>query len=102
MCNPELSDAFILIQPLRSTSKIRKKNATEKCILADQLLPKLPSIDANTLFQDFCIFLQLPHKDLWKDWAYLDRKMLISPDWEKKGKKTQSECMSLWPKLHVK
>lgn len=62
----------------------------EKCILADQLLPKLPSIDANSFYQHFCIFSKLPHKDLWKDWAYLDKKMFISLDWEKKGKKSQS------------
>lgn len=84
MCNSELSDAIILIQPLCSTSRVRKKK--KKCYgeIPDQLLPKLPSIDANSLYQGFCVSLQLPHIDLWKYWAYLDKKMLISLNWEKK------------------
>lgn len=72
---------IILIQPCYSTSKV--KNALEKCILPDLLLPKLPSTDVNSLYH--CAFATA-RKNLWKYPAYIDKQILIAHGWGKKSK----------------
>lgn len=69
-------------------------NPTEKRILADLLLPKLPSTGSNSLYQCFCMCLQLPDK-IYKSIKHIYTSKFFSvPDGRKKAKSPRaSTCL---------